>query len=78
VLAGTSELKAQASPSSDAPAQRRPIVDGHRVPPRPSDFNGPEFTPEQSKTVDELYSEILRMQASEEARAERILKGAQE
>jgi len=77
-LAGTSELKAQASLSRHARVHHRPIVHGHHVQPRPSDFKGPEFTPEQSKTVDDLYSEILGMQASEAARAERILKGGQE
>src|SRR6266481_5990397 len=74
-LAGVSELRAQALPSSDAPVQRRPVVNGHRVPPRPSDFNGPEFTPEQLKKVDELYLQLLRMRASEAAEAERVLKG---
>jgi hypothetical protein len=74
-LAGVSELRAQALPSYDAPVQRRPVVNGHRVPPRPSDFNGPEFTPEQSKKVDELYLQLLRMRASEAAEAERVLKG---
>jgi hypothetical protein len=71
----TSEAQQVSASRSGAPSQRHPIVDGHHVQPHPSDFNGPEFTPEQSKKVDELYSQLLRMHASEAARAESIPNG---
>jgi hypothetical protein len=86
MLTDTSELKAQGSHGRHARVHHhahgrvhhQPIVHGHRVQPRPSDFEDPEFTPEQSKRVDELYSELLRMRESESARAERIRKGARD
>ena len=65
-------------PTSVAPAQRSPIVDGHHIQPRPSDLNGPELTPQQSKDLDELDLQIERMRSAEALIAERILKGHEE
>jgi hypothetical protein len=64
--------------ASIVPAQHFPIVNGHHVQPRPSDLNGPELTPQESKDLDELDLQIDRMLAAEAARAERILKGHEE
>ena len=62
-------------PHSDAPARHFPIVGGHHIQPRPSDLNGPELTPQESKDLDELDLQIERMRASEAAIAERLLGG---
>jgi hypothetical protein len=58
----------------DPPVQQRPIVNGRHVQPRPSDFIHPEFTPEQSREVDDLYLQIMRMHDSEAREASRVLK----
>ena len=60
------------------PAQPGPIVNGHHVQPRPSDFNRPEFTPEQSREVDELYQEILRMREGEAWKANGVPRGGRD
>jgi len=57
----------------DDPVHRQPIVDGNHVQARPSDFNGPEFSPDQSDEVDELYQQIQQMRAGETAEAEKAL-----
>jgi hypothetical protein len=62
-----SEAQQASAPRSGASSQRHPIVDGHHVQPGAGDFNGPEFTPEQSEKIDDLYSQLLRMHASEAA-----------
>jgi hypothetical protein len=59
----------------DPPMPKRPIVNGHRVPPRPGDFTYPEFTLEQSQEVEDLYKQIKQMERREAQRAQRVLMG---
>jgi hypothetical protein len=63
---------------SDPQVQQRPIVDGHHVQPRPSDFDNSEFTPSQSSKVDELYRQIQQMRHREAAEARRVLRSGRD
>jgi hypothetical protein len=60
------------------PEQQRPIVNGHHVQPQPDDFDHPEFTPDQSRQVDDLYLQIMRMRDGEAREANRVLRSGRD